>query len=245
MVQADRTCEKRLTELALRADKTGVAQLTGFLSPAEQAQAVICAKKAGVPLFLSGEDGASERRIAAFAADDWTPEWQAEWLTVRWSARAGSVTHRDVLGSVLALGIDRVNIGDIHVSEDAAQIYARKPIAAYIAANLTRVGGVSVMVDVAEESTAFKGEQPSEVRASLASPRLDAILGAVWRLSRGRAAELVLSGRVQVDHRLELKPDRQLMVGATISTRGLGRVRVLEIGAKTRKGRTFVTLARS
>ena len=96
----------------------------------------------------------------------------------------------------------------------------------------------------AEEIPALSGGQGSAIRATVASLRLDALLCVLWRLPRTRAAELVSSGRVQVDHQMELRPDRQLQAGAKISVRGLGRGILSEIGGKTKKDRISVTLLR-
>jgi len=70
------------------------------------------------------------------------------------------------------------------------------------------------------------------------------VLGVVWRLSRTRAAELVSSGRVQVNHRIEIRPDAKVSQGAVLSVRGMGRARMHEIGGHTKKDRISVTLLR-
>lgn len=153
-MRADPACQKRLEELARRASGTGRPQLAGFLSPAEQAQAELCARRAGVALFLEGGTPDAERRVAAFADADWTPTWPIAALQIAWNARQGSPGHRDLLGSLLALGVDRSVLGDIFPGEGEARAYVLERVAAYLAENLTRVGGTAVSARVCEEALA-------------------------------------------------------------------------------------------
>lgn len=244
-MRADPACQKRLEELARRASGTGRPQLAGFLSPAEQAQAELCARRAGVALFLEGGTPDAERRVAAFADADWTPTWPIAALQIAWNARQGSPGHRDLLGSLLALGVDRSVLGDIFPGEGEARAYVLERVAAYLAENLTRVGGTAVSARICEEALAPPAAAAGEARRrTVASLRLDAVLGAAWDLSRGKAAELVASGRVQVDYLPELRPDRHLHKGAVLSVRGLGRAKIAEIGGKTKKDRVSVMLLR-
>lgn len=245
-MQADRACERRMTELAERAAKTGVAQRTGFLSPAEMAQAEISARLAGVSLFSFGGIDGAERRAVAFADGDWFPEWSVRCVRIDWNARYGALGHRDLLGALLALGIEREKIGDIYAQEGCAHVFALADMAHYIEANLEQAGSVPVKAKLMplDELPALGPAEGTQVRGTVASMRLDAVLGVAWNLSRGRAAELVASGRVQVDHQTELRPDRQLSEGKTLSVRGLGRAKIEQIGSLTKKGRIGVTLTR-
>jgi RNA-binding protein YlmH len=72
--------------------------------------------------------------------------------------------------------------------------------------------------------------------------RLDAVLSAAFGLSRTKAAELISSGRVSLDHLPCLQPAKELSEGALLSVRGLGRVKLLEIGGVSKKGRVFVRI---
>ncbi len=76
------------------------------------------------------------------------------------------------------------------------------------------------------------------------SPRLDAVVGDGFHLSRGDAAELIEAGAVKLRHMPTLRPDARVAEGDAISVRGYGRLRVEAIGSPTRKGRLPVTLTR-
>lgn len=77
---------------------------------------------------------------------------------------------------------------------------------------------------------------------SVASVRLDNVVASAFRLSRTKAADLIRQGQVFVDHMESLKPDQKLAEGTLISVRHQGRVRLVEIGGRSRKGREYITM---
>lgn len=233
-----------MAELAERAARTGIAQVAWFLSPAEQVQAEICARHAGTEYFASGGVEDAERKVVAFADMDWEPEWPVVCLRISWHAKCCAPGHRDLLGSLMGLGIGREKVGDLFIAEGEAHAFVLRDMGNYIAASLSRVGNTPVAIQVLEEWPHLAAAQGTEVRGTVASPRLDALLGMAWNLSRGRAADLVSAGRVQVNHQIELRADRQLLPGAVISIRGMGRAKLEDIGGKTKKGRTSITMLR-
>lgn len=233
-----------MAELAERAARTGSAQVAWFLSPAEQVQAEICARHAGTELFTSGGVEDAERKVVAFADMDWEPEWPILCLQINWHAKYGVPGHRDLLGSLMGLGIGREKVGDLFIGEGEAHAFVLREMGGYIATSLSRVGNTPVSIEVLEEWPLLAAAQGAEVRGTVASLRLDAIIGTAWKLSRGRAADIVSAGRVQVNHQIELRADRQLLPGAVISIRGMGRAKLEETGGKTKKGRTSITMLR-
>lgn len=243
-MQADRSVEKRMAELAGRAERTGIGQIAWFLSPAELTQADICARQAGVTLHTCGGTPDAERRVAAFGDEDWAPDWPVDCLQLGWHARYGAPGHRDILGSLMGLGIGREKVGDIFVQEGVAYVFILREMGTYVAANLERAGSTPVRISVMADWPELAAAEGVALRDTVASLRLDAIIGAAWNLSRGKASALVASGRVQVDHREELRGDRQITEGAVISVRGLGRAKLEAIGGKTKKGRYSIEMIR-
>ena len=82
------------------------------------------------------------------------------------------------------------------------------------------------------------------VRDTVASLRLDSVLAAGFSLSRGRAAEAVEKGSVQVNYVTCVKPDKPVSAGDTITCRGLGKCVLDSVGAPTKKGRLPVAIRR-
>ena len=80
------------------------------------------------------------------------------------------------------------------------------------------------------------------MRDTVASLRLDSILASGMRTSRAKAAEMIRAGLVSVEHAPEERIDRILAEGQLLSVRGFGRIRLRNVGERTRKDRLPVTL---
>ena len=154
------------------------------------------------------------------------------------------LSHRDYLGSVLALGIDRGSVGDILTDGDfSARIFVFRRIAPLVASELDRVG--SDKVTVREEIPPvglFAERKTEEITAVAASMRLDALVGAVFPLSRADAKELVLRGLCEVNYMTEDRPDRTVGEGDVISARGYGKFAVGKEVGVTKSGKIRVTV---
>ncbi|MBR3424050.1 MAG: RNA-binding protein, partial [Clostridia bacterium] len=153
-------------------------------------------------------------------------------------------SHRDYLGSILSLGIDRSFVGDVVPQNDhAALIFVSRRIAPFISSELDRVGSDKVTVKEEAPPDGFTAERKTEdVQAVAASLRLDAVLGAVFQVSRSEAKELVLRELCEVNFETEDRPDRTVVCGDVISARGYGKFAVGEEIGVTRSGKIRVTV---
>lgn len=149
------------------------------------------------------------------------------------------LTHRDYLGSLLSLGLEREVLGDIELpDEHSAYLFCRSNMAAYIESALERVGGDKVTVrrvEIAPDFASFQKTQP--LHDTVASARLDCVVAALANLSRDAAQQLIRDGRVELDYKAEERVDRVVPTPAIISVRGVGKFRVLSLGEQTKKGR--------
>lgn len=239
--------KKRLTELALRAVYTGQTQFTRFLEPAAERDALSAAHAAGAQArFFGGYDGA-ERRVAAFYADEppEDSEYPLQALALRWNVKFASVQHRDLLGAAMGLGLERDALGDVALSNHPGEAYlfCLREIAPYISANLESAGRAKLTVSPAESPDVAEPEG-TELRVTVQSLRLDAVLAAGYKLSRAEAQRLIAAGLVKLDHAPELRGDAKLEPGSLLSVRGYGRLRVDELQGETRRGRTTLKLFR-
>ena len=247
------------------AEKRGIPTHTGFLTPAELSLAEnVC--RTGY--LLTGGYADAERRICVFlpsaAEADVCADGEAEAeLAARFicvlkvSVPKGSkpLTHRDYLGAILGLGIERSVIGDILVRQEdtdsghsvtaGADIIVLREMAEYLAQNLTSVGRAEINACIAELSELDPGSQRTEeYRDTVASLRLDSVCASAFRAARGKAQEAIRQGLVSVNGRQVTKPDRELEEGDRISLRGKGKAVLTEVGARTRKGRIAVVITR-
>ena len=233
-----------IEDLANKAIKSGYAA-SRFLTPADaQSVANHFKYKRDELLFDGGFDNA-ERVRAVFVNPDWGQYDRTELfgaLQVQWRAQ-DALTHRDILGAIMSLGIERDTIGDIVCEDNRAAFVCLPELCEYIAENLTKAGRVGVKVSpISIDALPARQENLTIKTDTVASARLDAILCAAFGLSRTKAAELIASGRVNVNHQQCLQPAKELDEGALLSVRGMGRAKLLELGGTSRKGRIFVQI---
>ena len=103
-------------------------------------------------------------------------------LKVSWDPRFRLLNHRDVLGSLMGLGIDRSKFGDIIMGQGGAQILVDSTVADFVVQNFTKIAMVAVSVAPMElDEIAPKEEKIKEVRTTVASLRLDAVASSGFR----------------------------------------------------------------
>ena len=156
---------------------------------------------------------------------------------------APALSHRDYLGALMGLGIRREVTGDILVREDGADLIVLRSMAEYIGANLMQAGRSGLSAEeVPVRELIIPASDAKEKHVSVASLRLDSVLGAAFGLSRAKALETVRSGIVFVNGLEVQKPDYTVEEGDKIVLRHKGRVVLRSVGGKTGKGRTHLTL---
>lgn len=246
----DRMLLARILDKWEQADRRGAPACTEFLSPRERLAAEQMLRMAGVPdsrWVASGGYAAAERQIIAFL-----PEWQeAEDVVfpIR-CIRAGfrseyALTHRDILGSLMGEGIVREKVGDILVTEDACDVIAAESVADFLLNSWASAGRAKLTVrEIDPHDLHIPVQKTEQVRDTVAALRLDAVASGGFRMSRGKAAELVASGRVQVNWLECTKPDRLLAEGDVVSARGVGKFKLTQVGGTTKKGRISILLER-
>ena len=155
--------------------------------------------------------------------------------------RAGgyrTLSHRDYLGSLLSLGLERDVLGDIAMDGNDATVLCLSRIAPFLLDNAERIGGDAVRVSETVLPPDFDGGRTfTPVHETVASPRLDCIVAALANISREAAQNAVRDGLVEVDYEQELRPDHQPDIPFTLTVRGKGKFIVRALGDVTRKGR--------
>ena len=161
-------------------------------------------------------------------------------IRIATKSKQSGLTHRDYLGSMLSLGIERDNIGDIVFdTEKRAYAIVIKPLDQYLLDNLSKIKHESVRLEIVEEFPELD-DQYEELTVNVASVRLDAIIARILNLSRERAQGLIQSGRVNVNY-VESK-DKSSMIkdGSIISIRGYGKYRFEKVISETKKNRLSI-----
>ena len=249
----DRLLLSRVLDRQRRTRERGVPASTDFLSPREQALARNLLTLSGTAensYLFAGGVGDAERRILCFLPDwidpDALPPDLLPIRALRAAWRDGeTLSHRDLLGSLMGLGIVRGKIGDIYVNASGADVLTLESVREFLLQNWTDAGRVKLRVSEIELDAVTIPPRPAqEIRDTVSSVRLDAVISSGFRIPRGKAAELVNAGRVQVNWLDCAKPDRALNPGDCVTARGYGRFILSRVGEPTRKGRFPIFITR-
>ena len=238
----------RLVDLAEQTVRTQKFRLSGFLDPygAEIAETV-AANYDGLTVQFDGGYHGAERQRAAFCHENFggRPDFAIEAMRVAWNGDFLRLTHRDVLGAIMGLGVERETTGDILVSAGAAVVLADKRMALFLVEHLTAIGAASVEAALEDlQSIVPREERTKDIRATVASLRADAVAAAGFGMSRSRAAADIDADKMKLNWQSVKNAAQSLKEGDVLSLRGRGRVEVVAIGGQTKKGRTGVLLRR-
>lgn len=195
-------------------------------------------------LLYGGFDDA-ERRIMVFLPDylDDIDESPIEILRVHVPKGSKELTHRDYLGSILSLGIDRNVTGDIIVRSDGADIIILKSMEEFLLSHYDQAGHVHLKTEIRPIEDLDLGEVHISLKHdTVASLRLDNIVSSAFNLSRSKAQEVIGQGLVFVDNIQCSKTDKEIEENTKIVLRGKGKVVLKNIGQKTRKDRQSIEL---
>ena len=238
----------KLVDFATQALKNRKYKLSGFLSPFEQEMAGTIANSLGeLKVDFDGGFVGAERQRVAFCNEDFqgTPAFEISVIKAEWNGEFARLGHRDVLGAILSLGVDRECVGDIIATKDFARIIVDKKMADYFSTNLTQIGNVSVKTEIDElENIAPKEERVKEIKATVASLRADSIAAVGFGMSRSKAAADISAEKVQLNWQTVKNSSQTIKQGDVLSMRGRGRLEVAEITGQTKKGRIGVLLKR-
>jgi RNA-binding protein YlmH len=248
----DRLLLAKVLDRAKQATDRNIPAATDFLSPQQQMLSLDLLRLAGISetdYVLSGGFDGAERKLILFLPDWLDAETAESEIPIR-CLRAvfreeDKLNHRDFLGSLMGMGIVREKLGDILVSPDSADLIVLDTVAEFLLQSWNGAGRAKLRVSEIEPSHLHIPEvKCQEVRDTVSSLRLDAVASTGFKLARGKAADLVSSGRVQVNWRECTKPDKLLAAGDTVSARGFGKFVLAEVGGTTRKGRTSIIIKR-
>ncbi len=253
-----RLLSARIDDLCREADR-GYITSCAFLDPAELYFAEEYIKSRGVrskTVFYGGYQEA-ERKCLFFLpsyyadalGDDFDMSELSELASEEISSHVKALrirgsgyrklSHRDYLGAVLNMGIERSAIGDICVESDfSAVLFALPAVADLIKSGCERIGSDKIKIEELPPSSVFSFERKmKDIRDTLASNRLDCVVSSLLSESREKAKQLILSGLVEVNYSPCAKTDFKIENGCTLSIRGVGKFIISDITEETRKGR--------
>lgn len=155
---------------------------------------------------------------------------------------ADELTHRDFLGALMNLGIERDMIGDILVGDREAYVFVHESMAEYIIRELVRVRHTSMTISVIEELPEKMAKRYEECELQVPSERIDTIVAKYAKLSRSITANYFHDRKIYVDGRIMENYSHVLKVGSKVSVRGYGKFIYDGVLRETRSGNLVIKI---
>lgn len=236
---------RRAEDLSSRAEQRYMLTHTGFLTPTQQAELRQWSRHCPCQLVFHGGLEECERTVAFFLPSDCEAEdffrVEDHIFAVEITASFGAPQHKDYLGAVLGLGIERDRIGDIFLKDNRGYLLCLDSARRLILEELSQVGRCSVGVKelpLGEIPSFAKETRP--VAFTVKSLRLDAVVSGLFGVSRTVAAQQIRLGAAFLNYLPCTHPDAPVSAGDTLSLRGHGKGVLAEIGGTSRKGRIYI-----
>lgn len=236
-------------DLMLRRNDRNIITVSEFISEVDcyAVNAFLNACSCQDFMLFGGYDGA-ERKCAVFLPEYFTPEdvvstpSLAEMTFVsasvsKFDASSADISHRDVLGSLMGLGIERDSIGDIIADGDRAVFLIKSKLAEFIKNDLTKISRYNVNIELFDNYDITPKIDYTEDSDTVASMRLDAVASSVFSISRTSASDAVSAGLVTVNGTQVSKPDMTVNEGDKLTLRGKGKAVIVKLDGFSKKGR--------
>ena len=219
--------------------KTNLISTTNFLEPSQILSVKSLLKE--VPYIIFGGVDGAERNIIILGNAD--IEDCYNYVSILEIESNYNLTHRNILGSILGLGIKREIIGDILINKNKANIFIIPEMQNYLIQNLDKIGKDKIKIRVISKDEIITPEENySDITTTIASNRVDAIISSSFGISRELSAKLIQGDKVKLNYIELTNTSKKVNIDDLISVRGYGRIILKEILGETRKERIKVIL---
>lgn len=238
--------KKRFVELANRSYNAGIYTFTDFLGLMEQSLFAEARREIGaIPFTAWGGVEGAERVMIRFGSEEshgYTEPFPIKCIKVEPLVQkfADKLNHRDFLGAIMNLGIERSTIGDIVIRDNVGYVLAKEDVAEYILQSLSRIRHTDIKASIVDELPDGVLFTLEARRIQLSSERIDAVVSKVFSLSRSDAQALFAKGLVFANGRLIESTSYTPKPEECISVRGYGRLIYHGPVGLTKKGKLNV-----
>lgn len=241
MAQANNELSARIQDWISQSQRYHIPVLSCFLTEEEQAQLKSECRYESVKLYGGCSNAIRQRAAFLYDADD-EPDFEIVCLRAPMQKRFNDITHRDLLGALMSLGLDRSRFGDCFLYDGFLVAYVDAEIADFVKRSISSVKRMPVSF---EECEPIEPERRTEtIKINVTSLRIDCVVAALANVSRTLAAEMIAQKRVSIDHKLVEESKRLCNNGNTISISGKGRFLMGKTIGTTRKDRMIVEVER-
>ena len=230
----------RIDDTAEICRRTNKCKYLGFLSREQSVAVKTYLEKRDVKFNLFGGYEDAERvMLGCFPEWAQSDEFPISAVTLKYR-KIDNISHRDVLGSLMGLGINRESVGDILIEEGRTVVFLAEDIVKFVLSQLEKVGRTGVTVSLGFQGDLPKGDKLAELSTTVASERLDCVVSALAGVSRGIAVEKIIGGLVSVNSFVNEKITYSVSAGDIITVRGKGKFIVSSLDGRTKKNRVIL-----
>lgn len=193
--------------------------------------------------FIVEADGAydeADRRIISFN-NKYFYEYPFICLKITNKSKFKNLTHKDYLGSIMSLGIEREKLGDLRVVEDYAVVPVYEDIASYIITSMESVGRCPVKIEIIDKEH-LPQSVFEEIVINIPSLRIDNYVSKLANVSRAKAIELIQNNKVSVNYCKIKEKSKEVQENNVITISGVGKFRTGSIVGNTKSGKIKVVI---
>lgn len=233
--------KKRLTELSHRAFERSYTTYSTFLNLQEIS--ILKSLKVDSKYSLFGGYENADRCVAAFSNDE-IYSYPIVCIKIKPLQQKFSdkLTHRDFLGALMNLGIEREMLGDIKIINNEGYLFCLDKISQYIVDNLSSIKHTSVKCKIIDDIPELFNQIPDEEEYIVSSLRIDTVVSAVFKMSRNSASQLINQEKIFINSKTVYKDSIQLKEGDVVSVRGYGKFIYSQTVNETRKHKMVVAI---
>lgn len=229
----------RIDDLKALCEKSNSPKFIGFLTAEEAAVAVKQFEARDRYSAFGGYEGAERVMIGVL------PEWCEEAVfpikAITFAYRGcDRLSHRDFLGALMALGINRETVGDILIEDGRAVAFVSDDVSRFVFSQIEKIGNVGVALTEGYICPLPNLGKKESFSVTVASTRLDCVIAAICGMSRGQASDKIADGLVLVNSLCVTKSTVNIKAGDKITVRKRGKFEITSCDEFSKKGRIIL-----
>ncbi|MBZ9608419.1 RNA-binding protein [Clostridium estertheticum] len=226
------------------AEKTNKIIFTNdFITPAIWNQTSAICENYKTKAFTNGIFKEADRRMLSFSIGGEPEEYPINLLKIINKSKFNKLDHKDYLGAIMSLGINREKLGDLIIQDAICYAPVTSDISNYIINSLNNIGNCPC--EVSEYDYKLQGLPERKFQEKIiisTSLRLDSMVSAICNISRNNSVALISSGKILVNYFQCLKKDKVIKSNDTLTIRGYGKLKIADIRGVTQKDRLKVAI---
>lgn len=243
----DRTLLSRVLDWAETAEEKYVTRCSFFMDERQcgQCEQVLRSVKYENYMLWGGYENAEREMLCVYPpySEDIKENFPIVPVTFVYR-KEDRLSHRDFLGSLMALQIKRECVGDILVGEGSTAVFLKDTVAQDVLSSLHKIGRVGVKTETGFDINSAPKTEFREISGTVASLRADSVISLALRISREKASTLIIGGSAEINHLKTESPKKIMETGDKFSVRGYGKFLLRSIDGTSKKDRLHITVCK-